>query len=206
VESLIFVVFVPIVLILIISYIFHPVYLERSFAVVTPALMLLLAYGVASASWRSPTPYLGMAFGLLLIIGSVLYHVRPDPAKPPIRKAVHIVSQEMIQGQDTILHLQDASYLPALYYDPSAAGALVDAGQRLWLIPNAYSLFGGRVLQSSDIDMANSNRTWLVVMPGYIGSRQNSILEHWKSICKVGDRWNWRSVETWICMSDEGGG
>jgi len=126
------VVLVPVFLVLGMSLLITPVYVERSFAVLTPALILLLARYTGGRPRRSPAPYLGIGLVSLMILGVVLYHVRADPAKPPLREAISTVAKEA-RSTDKILHLQDASYVPALYYEPARAGALVNAGQR-WYV------------------------------------------------------------------------
>ncbi|HEC34676.1 MAG TPA: hypothetical protein ENI37_08195 [Chloroflexi bacterium] len=187
------VVIVPLLLILALSFIAHSIYLERSFAVATPALMLLLAWAVANAPRRSPAPYLGAALAALMAVGAVLYHLRPDPAKPPLHEAVEVVA-EGAETEDIRLHLQDASYLPALYYESERAGALVDVGQRLWLAPEVYTLFGGRVVTAATLP--TSGRVWLTVMPGYVGPAQAELLARWDAAHAPLETWDWETVQT----------
>ena len=185
---LILVVLLPITSALLVSLLVTPVYVERSFAVVTPALMLLLARGVVIAPRRSPMPYLGTALVVLMMVGVVVHHTQADPAKPPLREALAVVVQGA-EDSDMILHLQDASYLPSLYYKRSRAGALVDAGQRLWLPPMVYALLGGEVIQSGDSSLAD--RVWLTVMPGYVGPQQQTFLDAWEAAHPTIQSWGW---------------
>ena len=190
--ALLLIVLVPVVVALIVSLFVIPVYVERSFAVVTPALMVLLARSIVTAPHRSPTPYLGAALAALMILGTALHHIRPDPAKPPLKEALVAVRREM-EVSDLVLHLQDASYLPALYYEPGKAGALVDVGQRLWLEPEVYALLGGRVVQSNDLALAN--RWWLTVMPGYLDRAQRVSLDGWEGEFALLQSWDWDLVQ-----------
>ena len=192
--ALLFVVVVPICAILLVSYIAHSIYSERSFAVVTPALVLLLAWVTAGASRRSPTPYLTAVLAVLMVLGLGLYHLQPDPAKPPVRDAVAVVAREA-RETDLVLHLQDASYLSALYYTSGAAGDLVDAGQALWLTPQVYALFDGRVVRPDDIA---AGRTWVVVMPGYVGSSQAEWLARWQADHAQLSLRDWGDVQVWL--------
>ncbi|MBN1811557.1 MAG: glycosyltransferase family 39 protein [Anaerolineae bacterium] len=189
--ALLFVAIVPLLLILIVSFIAYSIYSERSFAMLTPALVLLVAW-VADGPRRSPTPYLAAALTVLMALGVGLYHFQPDPAKPPIREALAAVAQEA-RETDLILHLQDASYLPALYYTSSAAGELVNAGQTLWLAPEVYALFDGRVVRPDDVVAAD--RVWVVVMPGYVGSSQAEWLARWRADYAQLEEWNWDGVQ-----------
>jgi mannosyltransferase len=200
--ALLFVAVVPMLVILIVSFVAYSIYSERSFAVLTPALMLLVAWA-ADSPRRSPTPYLAAALAVLMALGVGLYHLQPDPAKPPVREALAVVTQEA-RETDPVLHLQDASYLPALYYTSEAAGELVDAGQTLWLTPEVYALFDGRVVQPDDIA---AGRTWVVVMPGYVGSSQAEWLAHWRAAHAQLGLWDWGDVQVWMFASvGEGGG
>jgi mannosyltransferase len=187
-QMLMLVVFLPIVVVLCVSLLMTPVYVERSFAVVTPALMLLLARSVSVAPRRSPLPYLWALLVVLMAAGVGLYHTQDDPAKPPLRDALAIVAQQAEEG-DGILHLQDASYLTALYYEPEMAGALMDVGQRLWLSPEAYALFGGRVIRPDDY--IPSGRVWLTTMPGYMDPPQQAFLDGWEGDRSAWQSWDW---------------
>lgn len=198
---LLLVVLVPVIVALSVSILVIPVYVERSFAVVTPALMVLLARGVVIVPQRSPTPCLGTVLVALMVVGTVLCHVRVDPAKPPLREAVEVVAQEM-QETDVVLHLQDASYLPALYYAPGAVGALVDAGQRLWFAPEAYALFGGQVVCPDDITPAG--RVWLTVMPGFLDPPQQAFLNTWEDDRPSVRFWDWGLVQVRLYNQGEG--
>lgn len=185
---LVMTVLLPILVAWLLSLLVTPVYVERSFAVVTPALLLLLARGVVIAPQRSPMPFLGGALLALMVAGTVSYHVLPDPAKPPLREATAMVAQEALPS-DEILHLQDASYLPALYYERGEAGALVDAGQRLWLSPAVYGLLGGRVIRPDDV--APFERMWLTVMPGYVEAPQQAFQSAYDEAFAASQLWNW---------------
>jgi mannosyltransferase len=188
-----FVAIVPLLLILAVSLLApHSIYSERTFAVVTPALMLFLAWAASVAPRRSPAPYLGTALVALMIVGTTLYHFRPDPAKPSVREASALVAQEA-RATDTVLHLQDASYLPVFYYTPDTAGVLLDVGQRLWMAPDIYTLFGARVAQPEDLDL--DGRVWLTVMPGYVGPAQAEFLARWDASHALSDTWDWEGVQ-----------
>jgi 4-amino-4-deoxy-L-arabinose transferase-like glycosyltransferase len=198
--ALLFVVIVPMIAILIVSSIAHPIYSERSFAVVTPALMTLLSWAAASAPRRSPTPYLVAALAALMVLGVMLHYSQPDPAKPPVREAAAVIAREAGEV-DMVLHLQDASYLPALYYTHGATGELVNAGQTLWLTPEVYALFDGRVVDSDDVITAD--RAWVVVMPGYVGSAQTEWLAQWRVGYTQFDMWDWGDVQVLLLALEE---
>lgn len=178
----------PMFLVLGISLIVTPVYVERSFAVLTPALVLLLARYAGCQPRRSPAPYLGAGLASLMILGVVLCHVRADPAKPPLQEAISMVAEEA-RSTDRILHLQDASYVPALYYEPVTAGVLLKVGQRLWLAPEIYRLLGGRTVQPDDLTWGD--RTWVISMPGYLDATQSELLERFADDEAPVRTWSW---------------
>jgi hypothetical protein len=187
---LLLVVLVPIVVVSVLSFLLTPLYIERSFAVVTPALVVLLA--CCAVTRRSPAPYLGGILVILLVLGVVFYHIRPDLARPPVQEALAVVAGQA-QEADVILHLQDASYLPALYYGPVSAGALLDTGQQLWLGPEMYALFDGRITNADGLTAAD--RVWLTVMPGYVGPDQVEWLARWDAGHTPSETWDWGAVQ-----------
>jgi 4-amino-4-deoxy-L-arabinose transferase-like glycosyltransferase len=182
------------------SYLVVPVYVHRSFAVATPALMVLLARAVFIVPGRSPTFFLWLGLVFLMAWGALRYTGWDDPAKPPVREAVDWV-QSQRQTDDTVLHLQDASYVPALYYAPGAAGDLVDAGQRLWLAPQAYDLFGGHVKAAEEL--SGGGRVWLITMPAYMDEEQRTFIAGWQTRCAESLVFDRGAVRAVLC---EGGG
>lgn len=184
---------VPIGVIWGVSYIAHSIYSERSFALVTPALTLLLVYAVKAPPRRSPVVFLGGALVGLCALGVVFHHLQPDPAKPPVRQAVAAVAREARPG-DAVLHWQDASYVPALYYEMDETGSLMDTGQGLWLTPEVYTLFGGRVVPSAGLP---SGPGWLVVMPGYLDSWQRDVLAEWLADSALTLYWDRGAVQVY---------
>jgi 4-amino-4-deoxy-L-arabinose transferase-like glycosyltransferase len=195
------VVLCPIAIVLAISLLVTPIYVERSFAVLTPALILLLARCAACATRPSPAPYLGVVLACLMTMGALLFHARADPAKPPLREAIEMVSKEA-RTTDLILHLQDASYVPALYYQPAGAGVLVDAGQRLWLASGTYPLFRGRTVESEDL--ALTGRAWVVTMPRYSGTDVDDLVQRWDSDHTIVETRHLESVQVRLYEVGEG--
>jgi 4-amino-4-deoxy-L-arabinose transferase-like glycosyltransferase len=198
--TLLLVVVGPLLVGLVLSYLVMPVYVHRSFAVVTPALMVLMARAVSIVPGRSPTVYLWLGLVALMAWGALRYHLWDDPAKPPVHEAVAWVQSHREAG-DVVLHMQDASYVPALYYAPGAAGELVDAGQRLWLASQAYPLFGGRVTAAEDLPV--DGRVWMITMPAYLDQEQRTFIDWWQPKCKESMVFDRRAIRAVLC--EEGG-
>jgi hypothetical protein len=186
----------PLLVGLALSYLVMPVYVHRSFAVVTPALMVLLARSVSIVPGRSPVSYLWLGLVVLMLWGALRYHIWDDPAKPPVREAVAWVQSQRQEG-DPVLHMQDASYVPALYYAPGAAGDLANVGQRLWLAPQVYSLFGGRVTAAQALP--TGGRVWIVTMPAYMDEEQRAFIEGWRGRCKESLIFDKGSIRAVLC-------
>lgn len=193
-------VILPIVGVAIISVLApQSIYVERSFGVSTPALILIMARGFVAAPRLSPTPVLMVALVIPVAITLGAHYVTPDPAKPPVREATQVISAGFEAG-DVSLHLQDASCIPALWYADDITHTLVDvAGARLIFAPIQPSeLFGGAV-QDWDTAIEGKQRLWLTVMPGYIGDpAQQALFERVEATYPRLDSWDWGSVQVYL--------
>lgn len=148
------------------------IYVERSFAVTSPALILLLARGSTAAPKLSPTPYLMAALLLPVVVTLATHYHTPDPAKPPIRTAMQTIEAGFAAG-DVSLHLQEASGLPALWYT-SIPQKVIGAPGATFTGPTTHHLFGGDVVDWQEA-IAGADRLWLTVMPGYTGDAQTAV-------------------------------
>lgn len=148
------------------------IYVERSFAVTSPALMLLLARGSTAAPKMSPTPYLMAALLFPAVVTLATHYTTPDPAKPPIRSVIETIEADFASG-DVSLHLQEASGVPALWYTPLPQ-RVVDVPGATFTGPITHRLFGGDVVDWRQA-IAGADRLWLTVMPGYTGEAQLAV-------------------------------
>lgn len=164
---------IPIAMVMLISWLIRSIYLERSFAVTSPALVLLLARGGTAAPRRSPTPYLVALLAVPVVVTLVMSAVTSDPAKPPIREAMRILEAGFTPG-DVSLHLQDASCVPALWYAPDVPHLLADVPGAAWTVAATHRLFGGDVVDWQSA-LLGADRLWLTVMPGYNGLKQVAV-------------------------------
>jgi len=164
---------IPIAIVMLISWLIRPIYLERSFAVTSPALVLLLARGATAAPRRSPTPYLVALLAVPIVFTLVTSVVTPDPAKPAVREASRMVEVGFASG-DVSLHLQDASCMSALWYTPDVPHLLADVPGAAWTTASTHRLFGGDVVDWQSA-LVGANRLWLTMMPGYNGPEQAAV-------------------------------
>jgi uncharacterized membrane protein len=166
-------VFTPIAIVMLVSWGIRPIYLERSFAVCTPALMLLLARGGTTRTTRSPVPFVLMALALPITVTLLAHLTTLDPAKPPIREAAQAIGANYRSG-DVSLHLQDASCIPSLWYAPNVKHLTIDIPNAIWTPQQTHQLFGGGIAELEST-LAGAKRLWLTVMPGYMSSEQWAI-------------------------------
>lgn len=196
VTGLLLIIWIPVLFSLVFSWIFRSIYIERSFVICAPSLVLLFAFGALESPKLSPTPYVATGLTLLLILGAVFYMVCPDPVKPPIRDSVATVAERMQEG-DVSLHLQAASYLPALIYTPVFSGALLDVGQPLWGSKAGYQATGGDVLTLGEA-LAGASRLWLTVMPGYNDESQRVAAKSIAAQYVLLDVWDWGQIQLYL--------
>jgi len=185
----------PIVIVLGISWVIQPIYLERSFSIVAPALILLLARGTIAAPRLSPTPYLALALIIPISLTLVTHFTTPDPAKPPVREAVHMIETNFAPG-DVSLHLQDASFMPAVWYDPHRPH-LLDAQGVAWAPPQDHRFFGGDVVPWQTA-VFGANRLWVTAMPGFMGPQQQAVFDEIQATYLQLNHYDWGAVQLYL--------
>lgn len=140
-------------------YFIRPFFLtERTMAVASPFLMIVLAWAISRR--RSPLPYLvGLAMAIMLV-GVVMHWFRPD-LKPPYRDVMNWVAQQRQMG-DVVLHTSDGSYWPALRYVdwPDHVVLAGDPDPRRSVA--MHRLVGGDVW-SREQTVLHNGRLWLIV-------------------------------------------
>lgn len=135
-------VLLPMLIALIVSFVRSPIYLDRSFTLLSPFLLLLLAAGIAYARRPSLAPVIGVLL-IAIFIGTDAYSaLTPDPAKPPYQQAVAQIMAQPDALLAPVIHLHDSSYLPMTYYGPVLSQKLLNIGSTSWLFPKTWQIFG----------------------------------------------------------------
>lgn len=197
----------PLLAALILSWLLDPVYLDRSFSLVTPAYMLLLGWGLT----HPPGDVWGRRLLRLLYAGLIgvavislgHYYLTPDPAKPPFREVGAAVEEQWREG-DVLFHLHDSSYLPLLYYAPVAAedSCLLNIDPEAWLPPYTWA-WAGRRVSSLEEAVAGRERLWIVVaeseISGGLGERYENLLERLDASYSCGQARTWVAVTLRCC-------
>lgn len=124
--------------ILLYSLIRPPIYLDRSFAFLSPLLVVMLAGGVSVARRRSVAPTLLLLLVLLMLFGSIVYPIVPGKPKRPYREIAAFLNN----NPAPVLHIHDESSLPMAYYAPNLTQRLGDFQARSWLYPRTWEVFG----------------------------------------------------------------
>ena len=130
-------------LILIISLGRTSLYLDKSFGLLSPLLLLTISLGVVYGTRPSPARLLSLLLAAVMIIGLANYLLQPDPRKLPFRDIARDLTAQSTSSV-TILHMHDSSYLPILYYAPvlKSQSRLVNLQERSWLYPKTWEIFG----------------------------------------------------------------
>ncbi len=189
----------PMVLALALSWLVTPLYLDRSFSLVTPAYVVLLAWGMVNVSWRSPVRWLFIGLAIVGVVSLDNHYTRPDPAKPPFRE-VGATIRENWRVQDVLLNLHDSSYLPLRYYTPHVESYLLNNDPDTWLPGRTWEWAGQRVTSVDEVT-AGKSRLWLVVMPGRLTDRQRSVLADIEARYAPVRSWRWPTFDAVeICL------
>jgi hypothetical protein len=184
----------PMLLALLVSWIIGPVYLDRSFSLVTPAYVLLLSWGLTNSPRSSPLPVLYGGLAIVVAISLGNHYFKPDPAKPPFREVGSVI-RDSWQEEDVLLNLHDSSYLPLRYYAPELESYLLNNDPDTWIPAYTWEWAGQRVSSLDELVIGKS-RLWLVVMPGRVNDRQTEILAQIGSCYKMEREWTWPSVDS----------
>ncbi len=141
-------------------YLVRPFFLpERTLAAAAPFLIIWFAWGVTRR--QSPLPYLSGLALLLMLVGTINYHLGPL-IKPPYREAAAFVTQNN-QPDEVVLHTSDGSYLPALRYAPQLTQGLLAGDPDPRKPVSVYEAMDGQVWTLDELAGKQNGRFWLVV-------------------------------------------
>jgi len=179
----------PPIFVFAISWLVGPAYLDRSFSVVTPAYALILGWAIAHLRWKSPTPFLFLALGGLVILSLVNHYSGLDPAKSPFREASQTLKMNAERG-DAVLHLHCSSYLPFEFYHPPVDSYLLNNDPNSW-IPASTWAWAGRRISSLDEFVVDRNRLWVVIMPNRMDEHQKDLSKQIEAEYQLQDTYEW---------------
>lgn len=191
----------PILIALLLSWLIAPVYLDRSFSLVTPAYILLLGWGLAHPPRGSPVWILFGGLVTVVVISLGNHYINPDPAKPPFREVGAIVCEHWREG-DVLFHIHDSSYLPLQYYAPRVESYLLNNDPDAWLPPSTWE-WAGRRVSSLDEAVSGRERMWVVVPAAEFSERQVRLLEQIDLRYACEKEWIWDKVKLKLCSLRE---
>jgi uncharacterized membrane protein len=141
-------------------YLIRPFFLpERTLAAAAPFLIILLGWGVSRR--QSPLPYLTGIALLLMLVGTINYHIGPL-VKPPYRAATAYVADHAAPGE-IVLHTSDGSYLPALRYAPQLTQGVLAGDPDPRKAEAVFNALGGEVWTLEESAAQSNGRFWVVV-------------------------------------------
>jgi hypothetical protein len=187
----------PIVAILLFSWLIAPAYLDRSFSLITPAYILFLAWGLAHPPYRSPLPllYAGLVTTIIITLG--YYYAYPDPAKPPFRQ-VGVTLNENWQTGDVLLNLHDGSYLPLVYYAPDLENYLLNNDPDTWIPGYTWDSWAGQRVDSVDEAIERKTRLWVVIVPRYNNPTQLDVQQTIEATYPLSDKIDFGDMQLYL--------
>jgi hypothetical protein len=116
-----------------------PLYLDKSFAVLSPLLLAAVAGGVSYARRPSPSPFLAGALVVLMIVGVLNHVLTPDLTKPPFRRIAVDLATRPAALDTPILMLHDSTPFSIGYYAPDLIKQMriVHLQEKGWLYPQS---------------------------------------------------------------------
>lgn len=152
---------------------------ERTLLVGLPALLLLIAWGIAGTRRRTPLLYLGIGLVALLLFSLKGYYFDNRFQKPPMREVAALVEARFSPG-DGVLHTSDGSYLPSLVYSHPDESYLLAGDPDPRKATAVYELWGGEVVERDDLP-PEFERLWVAVALEHSVDFQRDALEWFES-------------------------
>ena len=155
-------IFVPMLIMVGLSYAVRPIYFDRYFAFASPALVIFLAQGIE----RKPKWLIRLLLSGLLILSVIKLgeqYTQPDPARPPFRDASDYIATHAQPG-DVVFHLHDSTFPSFRYYAPEMTTYLWKDDSAGWLVPSAWKWFGERTTDLSAL-FDGHPRIWVMSLP-----------------------------------------
>lgn len=168
------VIVLPIVVVFVVSRLGSSIYLDRSFALLSPAYLSLLAGGLVIRPRRSPALVLAALLGLVAVISLAHFYFWPDGAKPHFRQAGEFLAEHARPG-DVLLNLHDSTYFSLRYYAPQVESYILQ-NEQPWLLPEAWPRFGTHVTEDWVSARPTDARLWVAIEPRLFDARQQASL------------------------------
>lgn len=162
----------PPFIMVVLSFLIQPVYYDRWFAFITPALAIFVAQGISARPTGLYRVLLLALFGLT-IIRLTGYYTQPDQSRPPFREAsAYIVAHA--QPGDVVLHLHDSTYPSFRFYAPEIQACLWQDDVAGWLVPAAWKWFGARCSDLSVLFEGHA-RIWVMSLPDTLDDSRRAL-------------------------------
>jgi mannosyltransferase len=170
VRLLLFVMSIPLVVTWLVSQ-WHSVYVDRLLLESSPALYLLLAWGIIESDRRSIIRVCAAAGLLLVFIAVFNYYTDLDYARPPLRDVIAYVDAHRA-SDEIVLHTSDSSFLAGRYYgNPEDHKFLYNSADQ-WLTPDLMGELQVPFETDADRLTFGQARFWVVVAADHIPDEQ----------------------------------
>ncbi len=177
-------VFGPISLIIIISYFFQPLYLDKALIGCAPFYYLLIGWAIfrprrRRAGWILAAIPAGLALLLALVDLPAIYSGQINPAYIARYDAAGVSQylRQHSQPDDLIISATDISWLPLVYYNPGLLPPEFPIKEYPYpnIFPALLDRLGTRYASLAELDQHHSGRIWLVLELNDPANRELSI-------------------------------
>ena len=165
-------VFLPILATFIISQ-WRPLYLDRWLLEVTPALYILLAWGIVSSNRRIALRICAVLGLILVLVANGNYFANSDYAKSPYRDAIQYVADHT-GSNELVVHTSGSTFLAGLHYDSGGQHILLNHPADRWLSPPLLNELGLPYKTNVREIMAGQTSFWVIVALDHIPDEQRA--------------------------------
>jgi mannosyltransferase len=161
---------VPPAMMLLISQ-WRSVYIDRLLLGSSPALYLLLAWGIVQSDRRAALRICAAVAVPLIVFSLLNYYTQPEYAKSPLRQAIQYVETHRTPGE-LVVHTSDSSFLAGRYYDAHGNHVLLYNSNDQWLTPMLMNDLGVPFGKDALQIISGQEHYWVVVALDHIPDEQ----------------------------------
>lgn len=170
VRLLLLVMSIPLVVTWLVSQ-WHSVYVDRLLLESSPALYLLLAWGIVESDRRSVIRVCAAAGLLLVFLAAFNYYADLDYARPPLRDVIAYV-EEHRTSDELVVHTSDSSFLAGRYYGVPGDHRFLYNSADQWLTPDLMRELHVPFETDAETSISGQMRFWVVVAADHVSDQQ----------------------------------
>ena len=170
VRLLLVVVVIPLAVTWLVSQ-WRSVYVDRLLLESSPALYLLLAWGITESDRRVIIRVCALAGLALVVLATFNYYTDPEYARPPLRDVIAFVDEHRA-SDELVAHTSDSSYLAGRYYSFPRAHVFLYNPADQWLTPALMRELHVSFETDAKKLIPGQTRFWVVVATDHIPNEQ----------------------------------